>query len=86
MNNVICDMVKRLSYIEINPQWTADIVPAFGAQTMHVSATTVLPARKSSTLREFTELPAAFTIKPTPEAAARGDFGNKRTSLQNRAR
>src|SRR5437867_1169342 len=37
-------------------------------QTMNVSATTVLQARKSSTLRELTGLSAALTIKVTPEA------------------
>jgi hypothetical protein len=36
-------------------------------QTMNVSATTVLQARKSSTLREMTGLSAALTIKITPE-------------------
>src|SRR5258708_7491865 len=36
-------------------------------QTMNVSATTVLQARKSSTLREMTGLAAALTIKITPE-------------------
>ena len=37
-------------------------------QTMNVSSTTVLQARKSSTLREMTGLSAALTIKITPEA------------------
>src|SRR5207245_5897343 len=36
-------------------------------QTMNVSATTVLQARKSGTLREMTGLAAALTIKITPE-------------------
>src|SRR5437899_11607372 len=36
-------------------------------QTMNVSATTVLQARKSSTLREMTGPSAALTIKITPE-------------------
>ena len=35
-------------------------------QTMNVSSTTVLQARKSSTLRELTGLSAALTIKITP--------------------
>ena len=35
---------------------------------MHVSSTTVLQARKSSTLRDLTGLSAALTIKITPEA------------------
>ena len=37
-------------------------------QTMHVSLTTVVQARKSSTLRDLTGLSAALTIKITPEA------------------
>ena len=36
-------------------------------QTMNVSSTTVLQARKSSTLRELTGLSAALTVKITPE-------------------
>ena len=36
--------------------------------TMNVSSTTILQARKSSTLREITGLSAALTIKITPEA------------------
>jgi Double zinc ribbon len=39
----------------------------FEVQTMQVSSTAVLQARKSSTLREFTGLTAALTIKVTPE-------------------
>jgi hypothetical protein len=39
----------------------------YEVQTMHVSSTTVLQARKSSTLRELTGLSAALTIKITPE-------------------
>src|SRR6059036_1400284 len=39
----------------------------YEVQTMNVSATTVLQARKSSTLREMTGLSAALTIKITPE-------------------
>jgi Double zinc ribbon len=39
----------------------------FEVQTMQVSATAVLQARKSSTLREITGLSAALTIKVTPE-------------------
>jgi hypothetical protein len=41
---------------------------AYEVQTMQVSATTVLQARKSSTLRDITGLSAALTIKITPEA------------------
>jgi Double zinc ribbon len=40
----------------------------YEVQTMNVSSTTVLQARKSSTLRELTGLSAALTIKITPEA------------------
>ena len=39
----------------------------FDVQTMQVSSTTVLQARKSSTLRDITGLSAALTIKVTPE-------------------
>ncbi|HEV7858389.1 MAG TPA: zinc ribbon domain-containing protein [Pyrinomonadaceae bacterium] len=39
----------------------------YEVQTMQVSATTVLQARKSSTLRDLTGLSAALTIKITPE-------------------
>ena len=39
---------------------------AFEVQTMQVSATTVLQARKSSTLRDLTGMSAALTIKVTP--------------------
>lgn len=40
---------------------------AYEAQTMQVSSTAVLQARKSSTLRDLTGLSAALTIKITPE-------------------
>jgi double zinc ribbon protein len=40
---------------------------AYEVQTMQVSSTSVLQARKSSTLRELTGLSAALTIKITPE-------------------
>ena len=40
----------------------------YEVQTMHVSATTVVQARKSSTLRDLTGLSAALTIKVTAEA------------------
>src|SRR3954467_4089899 len=40
----------------------------FEIQTMNVSSTAVLQARKSSTLRDLTGLSAALTIKVTPEA------------------
>ena len=41
--------------------------PAFEVQTMQVSSTAVLQARKSSTLRDLAGLSAALTIKVTPE-------------------
>jgi len=40
----------------------------YEVQTMNVSSTAVLQARKSSTLRDLTGLSAALTIKVTPEA------------------
>src|SRR6185503_17767081 len=40
----------------------------YEVQTMQVSATSVLQARKSGTLRDLTGLSAALTIKITPEA------------------
>jgi hypothetical protein len=43
----------------------------YEVQTMHVSATTVVQARKSSTLRDLTGLSAALTIKVTRKLAAR---------------
>src|SRR6266699_1880510 len=39
----------------------------FEVQTMQVSSTAVVQARKSSTLRDITGLSAALTIKVTPE-------------------
>lgn len=39
----------------------------YEVQTMQVAATSVLQARKSSTLRDLTGLSAALTIKITPE-------------------
>ena len=44
-----------------------DADEAFEVQTMQVSATAVLQARKSSTLRDLTGLSATLTIKVTPE-------------------
>src|SRR5229473_4631702 len=41
---------------------------AYEVQTMNVSSTVVLQARKSSTLRDLTGLSAALTIKITPES------------------
>ena len=43
---------------------------AFQVQTMQVSSSAVLQARKSGTLRDLTGLSAALTIKVTPEQAA----------------
>ena len=40
----------------------------YEVQTMQISSTSVLQARKSSTLRDLTGLSAALTIKITPEA------------------
>jgi hypothetical protein len=44
-----------------------DTDTAFEIQTMQVSSTAVLQARKTSTLRDLTGLSAALTIKVTPE-------------------
>jgi hypothetical protein len=44
-----------------------DADTAFEVQTMQVSSTAVLQARKSGTLRDLTGLSAALTIKVTPE-------------------
>ena len=41
----------------------------YEVQTMHVATTTLVQARKSSTLRDITGLSAALTIKITPEGA-----------------
>src|SRR6266542_2106159 len=48
----------------------------YEVQTMHVSSTTIVQARKSSTLRDLTGLSAALTIRLTPEAAGtRAEIG-----------
>ena len=44
-----------------------DADTAYEVQTMQVSSTAVMQARKSSTLRDLTGLSAALTIKVTPE-------------------
>jgi hypothetical protein len=44
-----------------------DADTAFEVQTMQVSSTAVIQARKTSTLRDLTGLSAALTIKVTPE-------------------
>ena len=53
------------------PQLSSELRNLFDSdyevQTMNVSSTTVLQARKSSTLRDLTGLSAALTIKITPE-------------------
>jgi Double zinc ribbon len=59
--------------VEVDPTTlTAELRNLFDAdyevQTIQVSSTTVLQARKSSTLRELTGLSAALTIRVTPEA------------------
>ena len=49
---------------------------AFEVQTMQVSATAVLQARKTGTLRDLTGLSAALTIKVTPEhGGTRAEIG-----------
>src|SRR5437762_11226454 len=51
----------------------------FDVQTMQVSSTAVLQARKSSTLRDITGLSAALTIKITPETGGtRVEIGMQR--------
>src|ERR1041384_1018386 len=54
------------------PQLTSELRKLFDedyeVQTMNVSSTTILQARKSSTLRDLTGLSAALTIRITPEA------------------
>src|SRR5438132_10746707 len=58
---VEADVVKLMT--ELRTLFDED----FDVQTMQVSSTAVLQARKSSTLREITGLSAALTIKLTPE-------------------
>src|SRR6202158_313123 len=51
----------------------------YDVQTMQVSSTAVLQARKSSTWREITGLSAALTIKVTPETGGtRVEIGMQR--------
>ena len=54
------------------PQLTSELRNLFDedyeVQTIQVSSTSVLQARKSSTLRDLTGLSAALTIRVTPEA------------------
>jgi hypothetical protein len=53
-----------------------DADTAFEVQTMQVSSTSVMQARKSSTLRDLTGLSAALTIKVTPEhGGTRAEIG-----------
>ena len=59
---VEADLPKLI--VELRSLFDAD----YEVQTMHVASTTVLQARKSSTLRDLTGLSAALTIKITPEA------------------
>ena len=58
---VEADVVKLMT--ELRSLFDED----YDVQTMQVSSTAVLQARKSSTLREITGLSAALTIKITPE-------------------
>jgi len=58
---VEADVIKLMT--ELRSLFNED----FDVQTMQVSSTAVLQARKSSTLREITGLAAALTIKVTPE-------------------
>ena len=58
---VEADVVKLMT--ELRDLFDED----FEIQTMNVSSTAVLQARKSSTLRDLTGLSAALTIKVTPE-------------------
>ncbi len=60
--DVAADVVRLLA--ELRTIFDAD--PAFQVQTMQVSSTSILQARKSSTLRDLTGLSAALTIKITP--------------------
>ncbi len=60
---VEADVTRLLA--ELRALFDAD--GAFEVQTMMVSSTAVLQARKSSTLRDLTGLSAALTIKVTPE-------------------
>src|SRR3989440_7110051 len=51
----------------------------FDVQTMNVSSTAVLQARKSSTLRDLAGLSAALTVKVTPETGGtRVELGMQR--------
>src|SRR5215475_13398893 len=59
---VEADIIKLM--VELRDLFDED----FEVQTMQVSSTSVLQARKSSTLRDLTGLSAALTIKITPEA------------------
>ncbi|HJZ78849.1 MAG TPA: hypothetical protein VKD91_00835, partial [Pyrinomonadaceae bacterium] len=58
---VEADIIKLM--VELRDLFDED----FEVQTMQVSSTAVLQARKSSTLRDITGLSAALTIKVTPE-------------------
>ena len=58
---VEADVIKLM--VELRDLFDED----YEVQTMQVSSTAVLQARKSSTLRDITGLSAALTIKVTPE-------------------
>jgi hypothetical protein len=65
--------VQRL-LAELRSLFDAD--GGFEVQTMQVSSTSILQARKTSTLRDLTGLSAALTIKITPEAGGtRAEIG-----------
>ena len=53
----------------------------YEVQTMQVAATSVLQARKSSTLRDLTGLSAALTIKITPEGGGTASRSGCRSGL-----
>jgi hypothetical protein len=60
---VEADVVQLMS--ELRQLFDGD--DAYEVQTMQVSSTAILQARKTGTLRELTGLSAALTIKVTPE-------------------
>src|SRR3954470_1548795 len=59
---VEADVIKLMT--ELHDLFDED----FDVQSMNVSSTSVLQARKSSTLRDLTGLSSALTIKITPES------------------
>src|SRR6266576_3099256 len=70
---VEADVIKLMT--ELRDSFDED----FEIQTMNVSSTAVLQARKSSTLRDITGLSAALTVKVTPETGGtRVELGMQR--------